>query len=112
VSAPRLSRRLTLEDRRRVPDGAGGYAETWVPLGTLWAAVEARAGRAVAGPVVAQSRLGLRITVRAAAEGTLSRPVPGQRLRDGDRVYAVHAVGESRAGALYLEIHAEEERVR
>lgn len=112
MSAPRLARQLTLEDRQRVPDGAGGYAEAWVPLGTLWAAVDARSGRAVAGPAGQQSRLGLRITVRAAAEGSPARPVPGQRLREGARVFAVHAVGESRAGALYLDLHAEEEQVR
>ncbi|ROU02399.1 head-tail adaptor protein [Histidinibacterium lentulum] len=112
MSAPRLTRWLTLEDRQRVPDGAGGYVEAWVPLGTLWAAVDARSGRGVAGPAGAQARLGLRITVRAAAEGSPARPVPGQRLRDGGRVFAVHAVGESHAGALYLDLHAEEERVR
>jgi head-tail adaptor len=112
MSAPRLARRLTLEHRQRVPDGAGGYSETWTPLGRLWAAVDARSGQAAAGPVGERSRLGLRITVRAAAEGSPARPVPGQRLRDGGRVFAVHAVGESRSGPLYLDLHAEEERVR
>jgi head-tail adaptor len=39
-----LSRRLVLEAPDRVPDGAGGFSETWVALGHVWAEI-ARAGR-------------------------------------------------------------------
>ena len=49
MSGPRLSRKLVLEEAQRVPDGAGGFALTWVTKGTLWAAVEAGAGRGRAG---------------------------------------------------------------
>ncbi|MFT7254059.1 MAG: head-tail adaptor, partial [Paracoccaceae bacterium] len=34
---PDLSRRLTLEAAVRLPDGAGGFSETWEPLGHIWA---------------------------------------------------------------------------
>lgn len=33
MTRPDLSRRLLLEGPVRVPDGAGGFAETWQPLG-------------------------------------------------------------------------------
>jgi head-tail adaptor len=39
VSGVRLLRRLVLEGRESVADGSGGFAVTWVPLGTLWADV-------------------------------------------------------------------------
>ena len=54
-----------------------GLCRDLVPLGTLWAAVEARAGRAVAGPCGAQSRLGLRITVRCCGGGDSVAAGPG-----------------------------------
>ena len=48
MSAPMLTRRLVLEAPERVADGAGGYTETWVARGTLWAEVVPRgAGREV-----------------------------------------------------------------
>ena len=42
---PHLSRQLVLEDPRRLPDGAGGYVESWSALGTLWAEVTAKADK-------------------------------------------------------------------
>jgi head-tail adaptor len=38
-----LNRRLVLEAASRLPDGAGGYAETWVVLGELWADIRSGA---------------------------------------------------------------------
>ena len=40
-----LNRALVLETADQLPDGAGGYSQTWRALGTLWAAVEPRSGR-------------------------------------------------------------------
>ena len=45
MSMPRLNRRLTLESPGRVPDGAGGYEQTWTALGVVWAQLKARSGR-------------------------------------------------------------------
>ena len=49
MSVPMLNRQLLLEDPVRIPDGAGGFAITWQPLGTLWAEVSARPGRDTQG---------------------------------------------------------------
>lgn len=104
-----LNRRLVLEKADRVPDGAGGYDESWVALGTLWADLRARSGRDATGEAAHLSRAGYRITVRAAPHGAPSRPVPGQRFRDGSRVLAILAVAETDSDGRYLTCFAEEE---
>lgn len=110
MTAPaRLNRRLVLEAAERVPDGAGGFTETWVALGTLWADVRARGGRERATGAVGLSATGFRILVRAAPHGAPSRPLPGQRLRQGARVFAIAAVAEADAAGRYLTCFADEE---
>ena len=111
MNVPRLNRLLTLEALDKVPDGAGGFDEIWMPLGTMWAEVTLRSGRERAEAGVPVSSVSYRITVRAAPVEALSRPVPGQRFREGARVYPITAVGERDADALYLTCFAEEEIV-
>ncbi len=108
MSSVRLTRRLDLEERQNVPDGAGGFSVEWVRLGTLWAEVDARSGREnqVAGrdlPLTAY-----RIIVRAAPVGAPSRPKADQRLREGTRVFSILAVAEHDTGGRYLTCYAEE----
>ncbi len=105
----RLSRALVLEAPQRVADGAGGFAETWVALGTLWAEVVPGAGRDAAGEEVTLASVPCRITVRGAPFGAPSRPVAGQRFRDGARLFAVLAVTEQDAAGQYLTCFAREE---
>lgn len=107
--APRLNRKLVLEEAQRVQDGAGGYSVIWVAKGTLWGAVVARSGRERAGESVTVSTVGYLITVRGAPEGAPSRPRPEQRFRDGGRVFRITAVAEGDAAGRYLACHAEEE---
>jgi len=109
MSAPRLTRRLVLEEAQAAPDGAGGHLESWVALGTLWAELRAGTGRSRAGVIVPVGRVPWRITVPAAAQGAASRPRPGQRLRDGARHFMIHAVAESDTRGAYLICFAEEE---
>lgn len=104
-----LTRRLVLEAPRRVPDGAGGYAENWTERGALWGMIRPGTGRQVAGEAGALSRVPVEIVVRAAPPGAPSRPVPGQRLREGMRLFAVLAVTEEDAAGRYLTCFAEEE---
>jgi len=104
-----LNRRLELEEANRVPDGAGGWQESWAALGVLWADVRARTGRDSGGEAVHLSATRYRIVVRAAPHGAPSRPRPGQRFRDGARVFAITAVAEHDGGARYLTCFAEEE---
>ena len=104
-----LSRRLVLEAASRLPDGAGGYAETWVVLGEVWAEVRPGAGIDAAADMVAVAKVPLRITLRAAPEGSLARPRPEQRFRDGERVYRILAVTEADSRGHYLTCFGREE---
>ncbi|KAB2884579.1 MAG: head-tail adaptor protein [Albidovulum sp.] len=109
MSAPRLSRRLVLEEAQRVPDGAGGHGLTWVAVGMLWGLIEAGAGRERAGEFVTLSSVGYQITVRAAPPGAPSRPKPEQRFREGARVFRITAVTEMEPDGRYLTCFAQEE---
>lgn len=109
MTPPRLNRALVLEERGTAPDGAGGFVETWIPLGTLWADVQLRSGRATGGQDAALGLTACRIFVRAAALGAPSRPRPGQRFREGTRVFAIQAVAEAGADGRFLVCFAEEE---
>ncbi|WP_237072771.1 head-tail adaptor protein [Pseudaestuariivita rosea] len=106
---PVLSRKLVLEGAVQVPDGAGGFAENWQPLGELWAEILAGSGRETAGSFAPVSRVSYRITVRGAPFGAPSRPKPDQRFRDGDRLFRILAVGERDPQGRYLTCHAVEE---
>lgn len=107
--AVRLDRPLILEAQARVADGAGGFSESWTGLGTLWAEVAPGSGRDVAGVEVTFATVPLRITVRGAPIGAVSRPVAGQRFRDGTRVFPILAVSERDPGGQYLICFAREE---
>lgn len=104
-----LNRPLVLEAPARVPDGAGGFAQTWSVLGTLWAEVVARTGREVTDGTAQLSSTGYRITVRAAPYGAASRPAPEQRFRDGARVFRIGAVTDRDPTGRYLTCYATEE---
>ena len=109
MSAPLLLHQLVLESPERVGDGAGGFVQTWVALGTLWVSLEARGGRGVAQTGAAVSRAAYRIVVRGAPMGAPDRPRPGQRFRDGSRLFHIEAVTERDPRARYLVCHAHEE---
>jgi head-tail adaptor len=104
----RRNRRLVLEAAVAQGDGMGGITEVWEPQGVLWAGIVAGSGREVAVDLVLQERVGLRITVRAAPPGAPSRPLPGQRFREGARIYPIRAVAEADAEGRYLVCFAEE----
>jgi head-tail adaptor len=109
MSRVRLTRELALEARRSVPDGLGGYVESWVTLGRMWAEVVAGTGRDVAGEEVTVSAVPYRITVRAAPPGSEQRPRPDQRFREGTRVFRIVAVAERDAEGRFLRCFAQEE---
>ena len=111
MSSPHLNRKLRLETPHRIPDGAGGYSETWAILGEHWAEIKARTGRERDEAGVPVSTMGFRITVRAAPYGSLSRPTPGQRFREAQRSFLVKAVAENDPLGRYLICFAEEEVV-
>jgi head-tail adaptor len=104
-----LNRRLVLEEVTRQPDNAGGYTETWAELGVVWADMRAGTGRERDMSGMPVSRVPYRVVVRAAPVGAPSRPMPGQRMRDGDRIFLVEAVAEIASDRFYLECFASEE---
>jgi head-tail adaptor len=112
MSRPRLNRQLELQEAQRAADGAGGHALNWVTLGMLWAEVKPGAGRERAGEFVTLASVPYRITVRAAPQGSASRPRPEQRFRDGARVFQILAVTEADPEGHYLTCFAREEVVK
>ncbi|MCJ8139299.1 head-tail adaptor protein [Falsirhodobacter halotolerans] len=102
----RLSRVLELQEESRESDGAGGVRTGWRTLGRVWADVRAGSAREVAGVETVAPAVSLKITVRAAPFGAPSRPVAGQRFREGERVFSILAVTER--DARYLTCYAEE----
>ncbi len=109
MSEVNLNRALVLEEPQRVSDGAGGYALSWVALGTVWADVRAGSGREAAGEEVNLAQVTYRITVRGAPVGTPSRPKPEQRLREGSRIFHILAVTERDPAGHFLICYAREE---
>jgi SPP1 family predicted phage head-tail adaptor len=109
MSALRLNRQLMLETPVRAPDGAGGFVESWTPLGTLWADISARTGRERAQAGAPVSTTGYRIVVRSQPMGSAARPKPEQRFRDGVRLFIIQAVAERDDAGRYLTCFADEE---
>jgi SPP1 family predicted phage head-tail adaptor len=99
-----LRHRLTLEAPVEAPDGAGGFARTWTPLGEIWAAIEPLgAGEAV----IADKRLGRlthRLVVRRRDDLTLNH-----RFRLGQRTFAIKALRDNEERGR-LECLVDEER--
>lgn len=106
MRAPRLNRRMCLEERSEVPNGSGGLTRTWVERAWVWAAVEAGSAQQVHEGGTTLGRIKSRIVLRA---GGMDRPLPGQRLREGGRVFSILAVGDADPDARYVTCHVQEE---
>ncbi len=104
-----LGRKLVLETPTRQPDSAGGHAETWTALGTVWADVQSRTGRERPAAAATLSEVHMRIVVRATPVGSPSRPQPGQRFTEGPRRFLIRAVSEHDRAGLFLTCFADEE---
>jgi head-tail adaptor len=109
MKRPHLNRRLVLETPVRIADGAGGFRETWDALGEIWAEVIPRRGREATSGGLSISRTGFAITLRAAPSGSVERPQPYQRFREGSRVFSIQAVTECDPQGRYLTCQAQEE---
>lgn len=104
-----LNRKLVLEEAERVSDGAGGYVETWVQLGALWASIKPGTGSETSEDFLTISRVPMKIIVRGAPVGSQRRPKPDQRFLEGGRVFRILAVTEMDAQGHYLICNAREE---
>lgn len=109
MAVPKLCVPLTLEAKDRQPDGMGGYRVVWRALGIVHAAMRAGSGRLRGGEVGPESVSHWQIALRAFPPGDPRRPVPGQRLRMGSRLFRVDAVTETGTAGRHLIISALEE---
>ena len=109
MTVPHLNRALVLETVQRSPDGAGGFTESWMALGTIWAEVRPGSGSDTTGEERMLSAVPYRLTVRGAPVGASQRPVAGQRLREGARLFLIQAVTERDPFGRYLTCFSREE---
>ncbi|MCA0044700.1 head-tail adaptor protein [Celeribacter litoreus] len=107
--AVHLNRKLVLETPERIQDGAGGYVENWVQLGTLWAEIRAGSGSETQSDLLTVSRVSAKIIVRGAPVGSKRRPKPEQRFVEGGRVFRILAVTEADTFGHYLTCTVSEE---
>ena len=107
TTRPRLATPLTLEAPDHRDDGAGGVAEGWIPVATLWGAVRAVAAseKSRGGSIV--SSVTHRITLRAVPRESALWPSNAHRLRLGRRLF--HIAGVTESGDLLLTIWARED---
>ncbi|MEM6904493.1 MAG: phage head closure protein [Pseudomonadota bacterium] len=106
--APHLTHEFVLETPDQTPDGGGGQGISWTALGRLWGALDPRSASEVVSGGREASRITHRITVRSAPLGSPQRPRPDQRLRRGDRIFAIRGVAEEDGQGAYLRLFVEE----
>ncbi|OSP54344.1 head-tail adaptor protein [Pseudoruegeria sp. SK021] len=104
-----LTHEFDLEAPQYVPDGAGGFVETWAVIGVMWGALKTSSGRERTVEAAGVSELSQRIVVRGAPVGAPSRPTARQRFRLGQRLFSINAVYEADPEGRYLTCKVTEE---
>ena len=97
-----MTRRLVRLTPSAAADGAGGVVRGWSEGAALWGEVRLRSGGARTGEWGPRERVRARIAVHALPPGHPARPVPGDRLRDGVRLWSVEAVQPEDLTGRYL----------
>lgn len=103
-----FTRRLVLQVSTEVPDGGGGFTRIWEDRTAIWGEVRMRSGKLSATEFGERPSLKVRIQTHFLPQGHASRPLPGQRLRDGGRVFVVEAVHDTEGRHALLTILATE----
>lgn len=94
--------RLQLQDRTRTPDGAGGYAETWHPVATIWAELkEMRGGESVIAASVTETADAIAV-IRFRPNMTA-----GMRALHGSVIYNIRGVRDPDGRREWLELSLE-----
>ncbi|MEM9145797.1 MAG: head-tail adaptor protein [Pseudomonadota bacterium] len=93
--------RLVLESQQTAPDGGGGLTIAWAQAGVLWGEIEPRSGSESAPGARPTARVTHRIRLRR-EPGSGRRPRPDQRLRLGERIFAIHGVADTPDGEQVL----------
>jgi SPP1 family predicted phage head-tail adaptor len=98
-----LRSRLTLEAPARASDGGGGASVTWNTVATVWASVRPTGGSETYALDRVAGRVTHEIVLRYRAGVT-----PEMRLREGSRVFEIHAAFDPDQGRRWLKCLAEE----
>jgi SPP1 family predicted phage head-tail adaptor len=83
----KLRHRITIEQKAKVSDGAGGYTESWVPFVTIWASVDPVSGKEYYEAQQMQSSVSHKIRIRYK-----SGVLPSMRVNFKERIFAVESV--------------------
>lgn len=104
IDPGRLRLPMTLEALTALPDGAGGYTESWTPLATLYAALR---------PVAAARRLGADQALATVTHSVALRARPdvasGMRLTAASRVFSIETVHDPDETGRFLVCGVKEE---
>ena len=90
-----FTRRLILAAPIRTPDGAGGFEVEWEERGALWVDMRMRSGSFRQTEFGRTPRATFRMETHHVPVGEPMRPVPGDRLLDGERIFEVDAIDDS-----------------
>lgn len=99
----RFKQRATLLSQTLVPDGGGGYSESWQTAGYAWVAITPLGASDKAIADTSQTRVRHRIQTRTRAD-----IVAGMRLATADRQFAIRAVLAAEAQSPWLTLLCEE----
>lgn len=80
----KMRHRITIEQKTRVPDGAGGYTESWLPFAAVWAAVDPISGKEYFEAQQIQSAVTHKIRIRYR-----SGIIPSMRVNFKGRIFAM-----------------------
>ncbi len=98
-----LKQRAALQSRTLVPDGGGGFSESWQTVGTAWVEIVPLGANEKFGPDTLETRIRHRITLRARSD-----IVAGMRLATASRSFAIRAVERRAASDPLLTLLCEE----
>lgn len=82
-----LNQRATLEAMTLVPDGGGGYSESWQPFATVWVGVTPLSATDAASAGMLQSKVRHRLSLRRRSDIGA-----GQHVVTASRRFKIHAV--------------------
>ncbi|MGD9915905.1 MAG: phage head closure protein [Rhizobiaceae bacterium] len=99
----RFRRALDLEQQVRTPDGAGGFAESWTMLATVFAELTPLAATSTVSADQEVESVTHRVRLR-----TRTGVSAGMRFREGTRVYEIVTVHDPDETGRYLECRARE----
>lgn len=83
----KMRHRITIEQKTKVSDGAGGYTESWVPFVTVWASIDPVSGKEFFEAQQTQSSVSHKIRIRYK-----SGVLPAMRVNFKGRIFGIESV--------------------